>query len=265
LPEYPKFADLKGDDRWKSITPRMLLSHSAGFPNFRFVNTDGKLDIKFTPGLRYAYSGEGINLLQLVIEEGLGLDVGKEMQRRVFDRFGMKHTSMTWRDEFISNLANGYNVEGKNKGHNARRSVRAAGSMDTTIEDYSMFMAAMLREEGLSSASFKQLFGKQIEIKSKHQFPTLESSEVYHHQQVMLAAGLGSVLFEGKQGIAFFKGGHDDQTDNFTIGLLAKKSGIVLLSNSSRGQMIFPGIVDSLLGDTGIPWSWEYRPSDSPK
>src|SRR3954467_14727855 len=62
LPEYPKYAELAGDPRWKLLTPRMLLDHSPGFPNFRFLNPDGKLDFKFDPGTRYAYSGEGINL-----------------------------------------------------------------------------------------------------------------------------------------------------------------------------------------------------------
>jgi CubicO group peptidase (beta-lactamase class C family) len=30
-----------------------------------------------------------------VLENGLGMNVGEEMQRRVFDRFGMTRTSMT--------------------------------------------------------------------------------------------------------------------------------------------------------------------------
>ena len=72
LPAYEKYADLANDERWKQITPRMLLSHTAGFPNFRFLNDDGKLDIKFAPGSRFAYSGEGINLLQFVIEAKTG-------------------------------------------------------------------------------------------------------------------------------------------------------------------------------------------------
>jgi CubicO group peptidase (beta-lactamase class C family) len=97
LPQYPKYADLASDARWERLTPRMLLSHTSGFPNFRFLNPDGKLDFKFDPGTRYAYSGEGINLLQFVLEAGLGLKVGQEMQRRVFDRFDMKRTSMVWR------------------------------------------------------------------------------------------------------------------------------------------------------------------------
>lgn len=33
-------------------------------------------------------------LLQFVLETGLGLKIGDEMQRHVFDRFGMTRTSM---------------------------------------------------------------------------------------------------------------------------------------------------------------------------
>ena len=40
LPDYREYKDLAGDDRWKKITPRMLLSHTSGFPNWR----------RFTPG-----------------------------------------------------------------------------------------------------------------------------------------------------------------------------------------------------------------------
>src|SRR3569832_2261689 len=53
LPDYPKYADLASDPRWKKITPRMVLAHSTGFPYIAFVNPDGKLDIKFEPGARY--------------------------------------------------------------------------------------------------------------------------------------------------------------------------------------------------------------------
>ncbi|HYH79050.1 MAG TPA: serine hydrolase domain-containing protein, partial [Longimicrobium sp.] len=47
LPAYEKYAELAGDERWRRITPRMLLSHTAGFANFRFVYPDGKLRIEF--------------------------------------------------------------------------------------------------------------------------------------------------------------------------------------------------------------------------
>src|SRR5581483_7339401 len=68
LPEYEDWADLAGDGRWKKFTARMLLSHTSGLPNWRYFEDDKKLHIHFEPGTKYAYSGEGLQLLQLVVE-----------------------------------------------------------------------------------------------------------------------------------------------------------------------------------------------------
>lgn len=264
LPEYAKYAELAADPRWKALTPRMLLDHTPGFPNFRFINPDGKLDFKFDPGTRYAYSGEGINLLQFVLEEGLGLDVGREMQRRVFDRFGMTRTSMTWRDDFAPNFADGYDEAGKLEGHHRRGSVRAAGSMDTTIEDYAKFLAGFLRGEGLSAKARAEMLRPQIAIVSPHQFPTLETATEPANRAIGLASGLGAVLFKGPEGAAFYKGGHDDWTDNMAVCAEAKKRCILLLSNTARGAAFYPELVDAVLGKTGLPWRWEYNPQGPP-
>lgn len=263
LSEYPKYADLANDPRWQKLTIRMLLDHSSGFPNFRSLNDDGKLDIKFDPGTRYAYSGEGINLVQFVLEEGLGLDVGKEMQRRVFDRFGMTRTSMTWREDFGSNISTGYDEHGKREAHHQRTSVRAAGSMDTTISDYAKFLSGFLRGEGISAASRAEMLKPQLPIVSAHQFPTLRKDTDPENQKIGLSAGLGMVLFHGPYGEVFYKGGHDDWTDNLAVCAEKKQQCILLLSNSVRGETIFPALVESLLGDSGLPWKWEYNPQGS--
>ena len=72
LPEYPFYEALKGDERWRKLTPRILLSHTSGLANFAFLEPDEKMRFHFDPGSRYAYSGEGIILLQFVLETGLG-------------------------------------------------------------------------------------------------------------------------------------------------------------------------------------------------
>lgn len=116
LPEYPFYVALKDDERWRMLTPRILLSHASGLANFAFLEPDEKMRIHFEPGSRYAYSGEGIILMQFVLETGLGLNIGDEMRRRVFDKFGMTRTSMTWRADFAENLADGYGIDGAFEG-----------------------------------------------------------------------------------------------------------------------------------------------------
>ncbi|HEX9636275.1 MAG TPA: serine hydrolase domain-containing protein, partial [Acidobacteriota bacterium] len=176
LPAYDEgdedFSDLAGDERWRQLTPRILLTHSSGFANFRWLEDDRRLRFHFDPGTRYGYSGEGFYVLQLVLEQGLGLDVGKEMQARVFDRFGMTRTSMAWRPDFASDLADGYRLDGTMEPHDERGSVSAAGSMDTTIADQARMWAGIVRGDGLRAATRAELVRPQVAIRSRQQFPT---------------------------------------------------------------------------------------------
>ena len=269
LPEYTEEArkyaawqHLAGDERWRKITPRILLTHSAGFANFGFLEPDGKLRFHFEPGARYAYSGDGMILLQFVIERGLGLDLGKEMQTRVFDRFGMSKTSMIWRPDFSTNLADGWKEDGGAVPHDQRSKTRAAGSMDTTIADFAKFAAAYVRGDGLQSSSRKELTRAQLAIDTASQFPSLQALAAPNLRHKDLAAGLGVISFVGPQGAGFQKGGHNDSTGNTWVCLEQRMSCAVILSNDVRAEQLFPGIVKLILGETGMPWSWEYGSHD---
>ncbi len=258
VPGYGPWPDLAGDERWKAITARILLTHSAGFANFAFLEPDGKLRIHFDPGTRYAYSGEGLILLQYVLERGLGLDVGQEMQRRVFDRLRMPRTAMTWRDDFAGNLADGWTADGQVEPHDARSRVRAAGSMDTTIADMAQFAAAYVNGEGLSAQGAGALTSPQLPITTASQFPTLQAELPEPERRADLASGLGVVVFDGPQGAGFFKGGHNDSTGNTWVCVKARKRCVVILSNDVRAERAFPRLVAFVLGETGVPWTWEY-------
>lgn len=254
---YAPWHHLAGDERWRRLTPRILLSHRSGFNNFAFVEPDGHLRFHFDPGSRYAYSGEGLILLQFVLERGLGLDLGAEMQRRVFDRFAMTNTSMMWRADFARNLADGWMIDGRVEPHDERSRVRAAGSMDTSIADLARFAAGFMRGEGLHPTSRAEMLRSQQPIRSNAQFPSL-APEPETQRWPGLGAGLGVVTFEGPQGRGFFKGGHNDSTGNFWVCLERGRRCVVLLANDVRAEAAFQGIAELILGQTGLPWAWEY-------
>ena len=115
--KYGPYKDLADDPRWKGITPRMCLNHTAGFSNFWFIEPDGKLHIHSDPGTHFSYSGEGFILLQFAIEhgrqaQGLGLDIG-DLTKATFQRLGMTRTGLTWREGQDPNVANGWNDQGQ--------------------------------------------------------------------------------------------------------------------------------------------------------
>lgn len=272
LPEYGKYADLAGDARWKALTPAILLSHRSGFANFRYFqpgkdyDPNGKLAFYFDPGARYAYSGEGINLTQFVIEHGKGIDVDTLMRERLFVPFHMPRTAMTWRDDFAGNVAIGYDENGKPLGHKQRQSARAAGSMDTTISDYANLLAAMVRGDGLSKATHKRWLTPVVRIRSVQQFPTIGMPDSNDNDAISLGYALGVGTFTSPQGPAFFKGGHDDGTNNIAVCIESSKNCVLLMSNSSNAESIYPYLIDDILGKTCFPWYWEnYIPYDHPE
>jgi CubicO group peptidase (beta-lactamase class C family) len=263
LPEYPFYEALKADERWRKLTPRMLLAHTSGLANFAFLEPDGKMRFHFDPGQRYSYSGEGVILMQFVLETGLGLKVGDEMQRRVFDRFGMTRTSMTWRPDFAANLADGYKIDGSFEEHDERSKPRAAGSMDTTIADFAKFLAGFARGEGLSAKSRAEMVKRQIPITTPTQFPTFSEAVSPAMKAIHLSAGLGVITFDGPFGHAFFKGGHNDSTGNQAICLEKGRRCVLFLSTVVRAEGLYQRLTEATLGDPGMPWSWEsYTPYD---
>ncbi|MBO9658868.1 MAG: beta-lactamase family protein [Chitinophagaceae bacterium] len=266
LPEYVDYKDLEGDDRWKLITARHCLSHTTGFPNWRNLNPKGvqKLEFFFDPGSKYAYSGEGIVLLQLAIEAITGEKLETLAQKQVFVPFEMTRTSFTWQPAFNDDYANGHSVDEDTLAIRKRNNANAAGSMQTTITDYTNFLAAMLQGKGLSNDARKEMLKPQISIFSKRQFPSLNTDTTTAYRAINLSYGLGWGIFNTSYGQAFFKEGHsDDGWEHYSIAIPDTKFALVLMSNSMNAESIYKELVEILAG-ISIPWDWEgyipYKP-----
>jgi CubicO group peptidase (beta-lactamase class C family) len=264
LTEYPEFSGQALDERWRLLTPRLLLNHASGLANFAAIEPDRKLRFHFDPGTRYAYSGAGINLLQFVIEKALGVEVGTDMQRRVFEPLGMRHTSLRWRDDFAANLADGYALDLRAEPHDRRDNVRAAGSMDTTIADQARLWSAVIRGTGLSPRVHAELSRPQLPIRSARQFPTFSDEVDPRLGEIALAAGLGVVTFQDLNGPNWFKGGHNDVTGNMVICQPRHRRCLVMLSNDVRAEIIYPEIATRVLGEIRLPWRWDNDTAPTP-
>lgn len=67
-----------------------------------------------------------------------------------------------------------------------------------------------------------------------------------------------SRVFDGPQGHGFYKGGHDGQTANTMVCLEGSQRCVLILSNDVRAEGGFADLVRFILGDTGVPYDWEY-------
>lgn len=261
LPQYPQYADLQGDNRWKLLTLRILLSHTSGFPNWRAFDDDRKLRIHFEPGTHFAYSGEGIVLAQLVVETVTGKSLQTLMEEQLFRPLKMTRTSMVWEPGFESDFANGYDEYGRSLGPERRKSANAAGSMQTTLHDFATFLSAVISNEILNSQNVGKMFDSQISIHSAHQFPSLAGETTTANDAIRLRYGIGWGLYSSPYGEAFFKEGHDEGWRHLALCLRQHGDGILIMTNSSNGEGIFKPLIDLLLGQTRFPFDWEnYTP-----
>jgi CubicO group peptidase (beta-lactamase class C family) len=263
LPEYPRYSDLSGDPRYKQITTRMLLDHTSGFPNWRRFMPDKKLRIYFTPGSRFAYSGEGIALAQMVVETVTHQDDAQLMDARLFQPLGMSRTSMVWQTRFETDFANGYDEQGKSLGPERRQKADAAGGMQTTLHDYARLVQAVLSGKIPDPRSRELMLSPQIQIFSAHEFPSLDTeTNAAADRAIRLSYGLGWGLFWTPYGKAFFKEGHDEGWRHYVVCFDQPKSGILIMTNSSNGEDIYDPLLRTLLRDTFTPLSWEsFRPA----
>lgn len=263
LPDYKipgwnrGYHDLKNDDRYNKITARMCLTHTTGFPNWRWFEADKKLKFRFEPGTRYSYSGEGLYLLQFVIEQITGKDYESISQDRVFKPLGMTHTSQVWQPRFDSNICYGHNAKGEPYEIMKWKEASAGGSMSTSLEDFTKFFSALMSRKGLTRKSFKTMTSTQVSIRSKSQFGPLANIDSTENDLIQLSYGLGVGVFKTPFGRAFFKEGHDDGWGHYSICFPDKKIGIVIMTNNDNGESIFKEVLAYVIGDTFTPWRWE--------
>jgi CubicO group peptidase (beta-lactamase class C family) len=257
-------SDLVREPRWPSVTPRMLLAHSSGLLNFAFLEPDKRMHLHFEPGTRYSYSGEGINLVQFVIEQQQGRPLDQLMQDALFTPLGMSRTGLIYRTEFADNVADRYDAAEKFRSQTKRFPARGAGSMTTSAEDLARFASALLAGKILTPATRKAMFAPYIRISGLHQFPLKpDEPEGIEAPAAGLAYGVGwGLLTRTRFGPAFFKEGHGDGAQNYMICFERRQACMIILTNSDNGELVFRPLLETIFGDTVTPWEWEgYTPA----
>lgn len=220
------------DQRINQITARMVLSHSAGFPNWR-NNSDTILPILFTPGERFSYSGEGFVYLARVMEKVTGMSYAEIIAKTVFAPLGMKHSSMiflpalkdkyAWRHDWIGNATGLADYPDAN----------AAASLRTTARDYAVFLSALLTGKGLKTEMHQDMLREQIRVDKS---------------QPTLAWGLGVGLEVNKKKKYGWHWGDQGDAKAFFMADTKTGNALVYFTNSANGLSVAPDLVAIAFG-----------------
>lgn len=255
LYEYPDYADLKDDARHKLLTARILLSHQSGFPNWRRINRNNRLDFKFTPGEMFKYSGEGYRFLQFILEEMTGKGLSRLAMEKVFIPLGMTHTSFVWERRFDGHFAVNLRTGLRRFIEGTKAFPNAAYSLLTNTADYAKFLTAIMNGKGLKAKTIEMMLKPQVHITSRS-LHAPQGTDPKIHETIQLAWSMGWGWFRCSQGEAIFHVGFEEGCDNYAVVFLDHKIGMVLQSVITGRKGIAPPIAKELIGDVYSPFSW---------
>lgn len=233
------------------VTARMLLSHTAGYPNWRpgGEEVEGPLPLLFRPGSRFGYSGEGIFDLQRRIAWITGQPLEALAQARLFGPLGLEHTGFGWTPQLGARQASGHGRDGRPRPPSRYRHPNAAYTLYTTVDDYARLVGEMLKAGRgdsalLSQAAAQAMLRPQVAVDARE---PIERPGTAQGQAV--SWGLGwSINHTGQGAIAHHSGANSTGFRSFVQFSPARGSGLVILTNGMQGDDLWRRLV-AAIGD----------------
>ncbi len=234
---YLENPDIAYDERYKKITAQMALSHTTGFPNWRYLNDNGqydpngKLRIEFEPGTKYQYSGEGFKYLAQVIAHLLNTDMNglqEKIALQLFSPLSMGKSSFVWNTYLEKYRAHGH-INGKpDAGWSASSrfpNFNAAASLQTNATAYGNFLSALINGQLLSENSHKEML-------------KVQSSRAKTATRPGVKYGLGIIIDPSMYGTNYAHSGNNGSNTSQFLFNKKHKSGYVFFMNTEGAKML---------------------------
>ncbi|MEL7738645.1 serine hydrolase domain-containing protein [Citromicrobium bathyomarinum] len=142
--------DLTDEPRARKITLRHALSHRTGIPdNWRDRMEGGKLRLDWEPGTRAKYSGENYVMAARYAMTATDTRLDRLAQQALFAPVGMSDTFFTPDPSWEGRVAMVRGEDGSLRLPDNSPQGNAADNVHTTIGDYTRFVAAAMRGDGL--------------------------------------------------------------------------------------------------------------------
>jgi len=249
------YLDLGLEGSARKTTALHVLTHSTGLPNWRF-QPNLPLASAFEPGTKWQYSGEGFVLLQRVVEKIAAQPIAEYMRTAVLEPLGMTQSTFAWSPEIQTQAASGHDRQGallerslafyeqrnyetlqksnlkpasatyeqitaayqQNKQNflTVALSPNMAGSLQTTIGDYAVFLAHVLKAVTQSDD-----FKARVEV----------------NRDIAWATGWG--VDRSSKTPALFHWGDGPGFKNFCWVQPARKSALVFFTNGDSGAALY--------------------------
>ena len=222
----------------QGVTMRRLLSHTAGlslsgYPGFDpaqtlptleqslsgATNGAGDVHLIMEPGTQWKYSGGGVTLAQLIVEEVSGRNFAEYMQSEILEPLGMKHSVYGWPDRISERAATPYDGMGRPI-PGPRFTALAAAGLQTTAADMARFIEASLTPRVLA-----------VETVRSMQRPANDVSPNY---------GLGYSVVSFAPDITYIGHGGANTGWMANMGMILQiDNGLMVMTNGSLGASVY--------------------------
>ena len=249
---------LRNNPYYKLLTPRLILSHQAGLPNW--FQPGKPEDYLAMPGKRFDYSGVAFCFLKDVIENKSGKSF-ENFAKEIFTHLEMHNSSFLAPEDGAlknKNYAIGHHANGNidEVEHFPRKlGVNPAASLFTTAEDHSKFLYACMRDPFVK----QHMFQVQVELNGKDHKAIDAKVSSATLEQMKWGMGIGLQIAKDGKKIAFHWGDNNTCRAFFAINLDTSEAA-VCFTNSANGPRIFPRVSELASVDLSAAFHWlSYR------
>lgn len=227
-------------DYYKTLTPRIILSHGTGIPNW----VKGEpIKIAFQPGTDFSYSGEAYQHLGAAFGLKLGIDWGSKLDSLLIKEaalpIGMDRTLYTWDTKYENTIARGH-IKGKaNPKINRYKNVGPGFSLHSDAEDYAMFLIEMMNPKNISLATRDEMLKEHNHFKKDNKL---------YKETGQTGWGLGFAQKPTPHGLMHLHTGNNQDFQSYAMFIPNQKYGFVMFANSDN---LFPLLekLEDLLGE----------------
>lgn len=238
---FPKEAiEADSFEAYKTITPRMVLSHTTGIPNW----TNGKpISIAFEPGTDFSYSGEAYQHLGAAFALKLGIDWGAPLEdmikKNVTATLGMASSFYVWDENFNDLVARGHTKDKMFPKIKKFKKVGPGFSLHSNAEDYAQFLVEMLNPKNISVSTRDKMLEEQVHF---------DKDNSLYQETGQTGWGLGFAQKETPYGLVHLHTGKNPGFESYAMFVPEHNYGFVMFGNSND---LFPLLrsIETLIGE----------------
>lgn len=237
--------DVADDPRSGRLTPRLVMSHRSGLPNWRPAG-GGKLSFITEPGETFGYSGEGFEWLARFIEAKTDEPFEDLAQALVFEPGAMRDTAYTRRTWFEGRLAVPFDADLNVLAPQVADHFFASDDLISTPQDYARLLVGMLRKQGVTP----DLFADREKLQTVRRTQTCLADEPGCVAEDGFGLGWETFLIGGRRFLMHT--GMDDGTFTFVYLEPQTGAGLVLFTNSANGWKAVLPVLEVTGADAGF-------------